>query len=254
VQSAAAAQQRIAAGDRFTRRPFDGLQMVRWAVDVARGLQCLHDRGYVHRDVKPGNILLFPGDDGLLAKVADLGTARKDLSADASPERERQLREDRARVEELEREQQQSGEKDADPEVGIVAAPIHRFGKYDPSTAMTNAVGTPLYIAPELMGGHNYSKQVDVWSYGVMLVEMFSLACPYPDTYQGWQIMKQVAMKQLRPHKLRREDLPHPGLLDVIEGCIMFRPDTRLTIAQVESKLGIILEEMLAAAAGEPSP
>ena len=40
----------------------------------------------------------------------------------------------------------------------------------------------------------------------------------------------------------------------MIEGCIMFRPDTRLTIAQVESKLGIILEEMLAAAAGEPNP
>ncbi len=41
-------------------------------VDVARGLEELHSRGYVHRDVKPSNILL--SRDGS-AKLADLGAA-----------------------------------------------------------------------------------------------------------------------------------------------------------------------------------
>jgi serine/threonine-protein kinase len=45
----------------------------RIAVDIARGLEELHHRGYVHRDVKPGNILV--GEDGR-SKLADLGVAK----------------------------------------------------------------------------------------------------------------------------------------------------------------------------------
>jgi serine/threonine protein kinase len=42
-------------------------------VDIARGLEELHHRGFVHRDVKPGNILI--AEDGR-AKLADLGVAK----------------------------------------------------------------------------------------------------------------------------------------------------------------------------------
>ena len=45
-------------------------------VDVAAGLASLHARGFVHRDVKPHNILLTPGG----AKLGDLGIARGDDS------------------------------------------------------------------------------------------------------------------------------------------------------------------------------
>jgi eukaryotic-like serine/threonine-protein kinase len=48
-------------------------EAARIVVDIAHGLEALHDHGYVHRDVKPGNILL--GDDGR-AKLADLGVAK----------------------------------------------------------------------------------------------------------------------------------------------------------------------------------
>ncbi len=43
-------------------------------IDIARALKFLHDRQYVHRDVKPDNILLHP--EGL-AKLADLGLAKR---------------------------------------------------------------------------------------------------------------------------------------------------------------------------------
>jgi serine/threonine-protein kinase len=47
---------------------------VRIGIDIARALSFLHGRNYVHRDVKPDNLLLHP--DGS-AKLADLGLAKR---------------------------------------------------------------------------------------------------------------------------------------------------------------------------------
>ena len=48
-------------------------EATRVVLDIARALEELHHRGYVHRDVKPGNILV--AEDGR-AKLADLGVAK----------------------------------------------------------------------------------------------------------------------------------------------------------------------------------
>lgn len=47
---------------------------VKIVIDAAAGLEYLHSWGFVHRDIKPGNILL---DDEGLAHLADFGLARR---------------------------------------------------------------------------------------------------------------------------------------------------------------------------------
>ncbi len=53
------------------RPPKDALAILR---DVAEGLAYAHGMGLIHRDIKPGNILLF---EGRRARLADFGTARR---------------------------------------------------------------------------------------------------------------------------------------------------------------------------------
>ena len=56
---------------------FSETQAVRWMTQIAGALGVAHQNQLVHRDIKPGNILIGPGDE---AKLADLGLA-KDLLA-----------------------------------------------------------------------------------------------------------------------------------------------------------------------------
>ncbi|XP_052206030.1 mitogen-activated protein kinase kinase kinase 20-like [Diospyros lotus] len=46
---------------------------------ILKALNCVHERGYVHCDIKPDNILVFPSQDGNrnYVKIADFGLAKK---------------------------------------------------------------------------------------------------------------------------------------------------------------------------------
>jgi serine/threonine protein kinase len=112
---------------RKKRRQAAGRSAMAILRDVAAELAFAHARGYVHRDVKPENVML---DDRGRAHLIDWGMSRQAGSA----------------------------------------GPFARF---------TPGVTTLWYRAPELFTGDAYGPAVDMWSLGVMAVEIFTGRCPF---------------------------------------------------------------------------
>ncbi|KAK7689792.1 hypothetical protein QCA50_006431 [Cerrena zonata] len=140
-------------GDLQTRLMREG---GRFSLDVARfymaellnGLENIHSRGVVHRDLKLANVLIGP--DGRL-KIADFGLAR--CFEQYASEFERTI----------------------NPELATMdKAGADRF-----SEVTNTGCGTPEYAAPEVFREDLYSYNVDVWSAGVMAFKMIVGRSPW---------------------------------------------------------------------------
>lgn len=102
--------------------------------------------------------------------------------------------------------------------------------------AMTK-IGTPLYFSPEMTSGVPYSSKNDVWSLGVVLLEMMMLANPF-DSNSHVGIFKKISTWQEPTVKTLRGMLPQDAaysddLLSVIAAMLQPNPSHRCTADDV---------------------
>ena len=122
--------------------------------ELAKALVDIHSAGIVHRDFNPSNVILM--DNGLV-KVIDFGISSihnydDDDDVPCSP---------------------------PSPHMGASSYTIRDIDRFCINAAETKsnsmAEGTPLYSSPRQLNGIKSSEKDDIYSFGIMIFELFSL-------------------------------------------------------------------------------
>jgi len=87
-------------------------------------------------------------------------------------------------------------------------------------------VGTPYWMAPELIRGHDYSKKVDIWSLGIMIVELLQGEPPFME-FPPLRALFLITTKGIPP--LEEESKHSPELLRFYNQCLEINVDSRPT-------------------------
>merc|ERR1712107_751254 len=85
-------------------------------------------------------------------------------------------------------------------------------------------IGTPHYMAPEVMRGHGYGTEVDLWSLGVMLYEFVCGYLPFADDLDPTEVCTAV-LKDPLTFPSRYRDEPGKALM---QGFLCRQPKKRL--------------------------
>ena len=90
--------------------------------------------------------------------------------------------------------------------------------------------GTPQFLAPELLRGHDPSVATDVYAMGVLLYEMFTGRVPFDDNDTARLVRKVLAEAPPKAETLR-PDLP-PELLSILDRAVAKDPAARFPDAE----------------------
>ena len=122
--------------DRLGKGPLPIEQVLKYGAEICDGLEKAHRSGVVHRDLKPGNIMLTKTG----AKLMDFGLAKASLAS-------------------------------ASAASGLSATLTTPPGS-QPLTAQGSVVGTFQYMSPEQVEGKEADARSDIFALGAVLYEM----------------------------------------------------------------------------------
>ncbi|KAH9178921.1 kinase-like protein [Lactarius sanguifluus] len=166
------------------------------------GLNYLHINGFIHRDVKAANLLI--DDDGTVL-LGDLGVAAPLNDEDHTHVHEN-AKPSRIVV----------FDKDVN-----VAPRRSRVGK------RRSFVGTPCWMAPELISGIQYDSSADIWSFGITALELAQGRAPRSRESSRTVLLQIV---QGEPPTLDREGGVHKysrAFKEMVERCLVKDPSLR---------------------------
>jgi serine/threonine protein kinase len=95
-------------------------------------------------------------------------------------------------------------------------------------------VGTPMWMAPEVILGEKYTERADVYSFGIILWEIMTRREPYEDK-EAMQIVLEVVNKGLRP-TIPTEFADCP-LVPLMRDCWKEEPNHRPVFSVILSRL-----------------
>lgn len=121
--------------DRLRRGPLPVEQVLKYGIEISEGLEKAHRSGVVHRDLKPGNIMLTKTG----AKLMDFGLAKAVAGGSSS---------------------------------SSLTATLSTPRESHPLTAQGAVLGTFQYMAPEQVEGKEADARSDIFALGAVLYEM----------------------------------------------------------------------------------
>jgi eukaryotic-like serine/threonine-protein kinase len=176
-------------------------------LQICRSLREAHKAGVVHRDLKPGNVMIVRQDEGDeiegdFVKVLDFGLAKSAASR---------------------------GMEGTKPVEGITKA-----GTF---------MGSPRYVAPEQVEGQVVDHRADIYSFGCLLYRMLTGRVPF-DGKQPVEIMMKHIKEA--PPLLDAPGVPQ-ALVGLVADCLQKDPARRpATMDEVAQRLKLARAELAA--------
>ncbi|CAH7684635.1 AGC/NDR protein kinase [Phakopsora pachyrhizi] len=163
-----------------------------YATEMFIAVDALHKLGYIHRDLKPENFLI---DATGHVKLTDFGLAAGSLNP--------------GKIESLKHRLEEAKEEDLQLWRSTVEMKsVYKTMRLQDPRYADSIVGSPDYMAIEVLRGQSYSFSVDYWSLGCILFEFLSGYAPFAGASpeETWANLKNWSRALRRPHYTRPED------------------------------------------------
>lgn len=181
------------------KRKLELSEALRYCVQIADALTKAHAAGIVHRDLKPGNVMIT--EDGLV-KVLDFGLAKFDPTMAT-----------------------------ADGEI-TDAEVTNQFTLTQPGAV----TGTVAYMSPEQARGERVDARSDIFSFGIVMFEMFSGHLPFTGA-NSMALLHNLHFSPPRDLNQLRPDVPKP-VVSLISRMLEKQTEKRIqTMAEVANEL-----------------